>query len=178
MKCGACGAIGSSSQRTCEFCGNNLVGSVEPGVAAASGATGAPLGEEASRFTNYVKDSLNLIKELSRSPSGGFNIWAFFFAVPYLWGYGARDNAKSVATVLIVPQILAKILIWFLGYRIAGAVFLAQIIWTIYVSWMVSTRVRLLTRTDQAYDWGQGILAFIVIAIISSILGDYGYGGY
>lgn len=178
MKCGACGAIGSSSQTKCDFCGNNLVSSVETNVAAASGATGAPLGQEASRFTNYVKDSLNLIQELSRSPSGGFNIWAFFFSVPYLWGYGARDNAKSVATVLIVPQILAKLLIWFFGYSIAGPVFLAQIVWTIYVSWLVSTRVRLLTRTDQAYDWGQGILAFVVMAVISSILADYGFGAY
>jgi hypothetical protein len=177
MKCGACGAIGSSSQTVCEFCGNKLAATAEAAVVSPSGTPVAPLTADPNKFVNYVKDSVNLIQELSRSPSGGFNLAAFFFSVPYLWGFGAKDNAKSVATVLIVPMVAVKVLVWLLGLRIALLALIVQGVWNIYVSWMVSTRSRLLARTDQSYDWGQGILALIVFGVISSILGSYDYLG-
>lgn len=173
MKCGACGAIGSSSHAECEFCGNKLSSSNERSIV--SGGNGGLSGDQIS---GYVKDSFSLIQDLSKSPSGGFKIVPFFFPVPYLWGYGAKDNAKSVAAVLLVPQLLASLLVLILGFKISSLVALAQLGWNIYVNWMVSTRISLLAKQEGAYDWGQGIIALIVFAVLGGIISSLGSPTY
>lgn len=183
MKCGACGAIGSSSLAECEFCGNMLRSSAEPTGSGLSKGAGHSAGSELtnhnpSDFSNYIKDSFSLITDLSKSPSGGFNFAAFFFSIPYLWGYGARDNAKVVATVLLVPQLAIAVIGLLFDYTLAALLTLVQFGWLVYVSWAVSTRVSLLAKRDRPYDWGQGILAFIAYALISGIINSIGQSAY
>ena len=171
MKCGGCGAIGSSSTADCEFCGNKLAASAEPTVGSNSGTPVVPLSVDPNKFINYVKDSVSLIRDLGSSPSGGFNLAAFFFPVAYLWGFGAKDNAKTVATVIIVPIVAVALLVALIGAdtEIAWLALALQFGWTIYVSWIVSTRSGLLVRKDKPYDWGQGILALFVYGIIIAV---------
>ncbi len=162
MKCGSCGAIGSVSNSNCQFCGNQLT-KVKSGTD--SNTRKAENAPKSGALASYVQDSMNMVQDLGKSPSSQFNIWAFLFPVAYLWGYGARDNAKSIATVIIAPQIL----IWAVSIFITSLTALlsvGQLIWTIYVHFMVATRLEVLTTRDKEYAFVDGILAAVVYLII------------
>lgn len=161
MKCGSCGAIGSSASNECDFCGNTLRATQSPGSGSPIGGSAGSGGElNADSFIGYVKDSLAMVQDLNKSPSKGFSWWAFFFPVPFLWGYGANDNAKSVATVVLVPAIA----LWVIS-RLFGNVDilnLALFAWVVYVSFMVATRVEVLVKQDKPFDVGGAIVAGLV----------------
>lgn len=165
MKCGSCGAIGSSASSQCDFCGNRLGATQVSGSGESSGGNANELNPNA--FVGYVKDSLAMVQDLNKSPSKGFNWWAFFFPVPFLWGYGASDNAKSVATVLLVPAAavwLLSRLFW--NWDILD---LAWFAWAVYVSFMVATRVDVLAKRDKTFDVGGAIVAGLVYSILISL---------
>ena len=162
MKCGSCGAIGSVANINCQFCGNQLA-KIKPN-------TGNKLTKEVSKekigaLSSYVQDSMNMVQDLAKTPSSQFNIWAFLFPVSYLWGYGARDNAKSIATVIIAPQMIIWVVSIFIT-SLATLLAVGQFLWTIYVHFMVSTRLEALTSRDKEYALVDGILVTVAYLVI------------
>ena len=162
MKCGSCGAIGSVANINCQFCGNRLA-IIEPN-------TGNKLTKEVGKekigaLSSYVQDSMNMVQDLGKTPSSKFNILAFLFPVSYLWGYGARDNAKSIATVIIAPQMIIWVVSIFIT-SLATLLAVGQFLWTIYVHFMVSTRLEALTSRDKEYAFVEGILVTVAYLFI------------
>ena len=162
MKCGSCGAIGSVANVNCQFCGNQLA-NIKPN-------TGHKLTKEVSKekigaLSSYVQDSMNMVQDLGKTPSSKFNILAFLFPVSYLWGYGARDNAKSIAAVIIAPQMIIWVVSIFVT-SLATLLAVGQFLWTIYVHFMVSTRLEALTSRDKEYAFVEGILVTVAYLVI------------
>lgn len=162
MKCSSCGAIGSITKSNCQFCGSQMA---NPRPQTEKNILESESDKKNSPLLDQVQDSLNMIRDLGESPSSRFNIWAFLFPVAYLWGYGARENSKSIATVIIVPQIF----IWLVSLFIIDfttILSIGQLMWTIYVHFMVATRLEVLTMRDKEYSVVDGILAALVYLLI------------
>jgi hypothetical protein len=194
MKCQSCGAIGSPGKANCEFCGAAFVlmqaGSApaarpaaptpqgvpqaapSPSSATSSNNNDAPPSEKETIRSNrlvapqisFVQDTLNLISELHATPSSGFKIWAFIFPVAYLYGYGAKDNAKKVASTSLIPQFILGI-VAYLSYKLAGVLDVAAAIWFFYVCYLVSTRTHALVVKDATYNMSAGIIAQVMYTI-------------
>ena len=165
MKCGSCGAIGSPANSKCEFCDNNLLATKSEVVGNAGGVN---MEHKVGNFSAYVQGSLSMVQDLRKSPSSGLKFWALLFPVAYLWGYGARENAKNVATVIIAPQIL----IWIVSFIITDLALLlsiGQFLWTAYVHFMVATRIDVLTKRDNEYSFLSGLVAGIIYYIVLNI---------
>jgi len=192
MKCQACGAIGSPGKANCEFCGAAFVlmqagtapsvrpSTPNPQVApqSAPSSTTSPSNDQPAQSENnptrpnrivapqisFVKDTLNLISELHATPSSGFKIWAFIFPVAYLYGYGAKDNAKKVASTSLIPQFILGI-VAYLSYKLAGVLDVAAAIWFFYVCYLVSTRTHALVVKGTDYNMSSGIIAQVIYTI-------------
>jgi hypothetical protein len=165
MKCGSCGAIGSVANINCQFCGNQLA-KIKPNTD--NKLTKEVGKEKIGALSSYVQDSMNMVQDLGKTPSSQFNILAFLFPVSYLWGYGARDNAKSIATVIIAPQIIIWVVSIFVT-SLATLLVVGQFIWTIYVHFMVSTRLEALTSRDKEYAFVEGILVTVAYLVILNV---------
>lgn len=155
MKCNSCGAINSSSITKCEFCGTDLY------TAGVEKTGHIPV--------TFFEDSLNLIKELSKTPSVGFNWWAFFFPVAFLGGYGGKANAQKIALVILIP-VLAFSLIGYVSYRAANLIALVSLCWTFYVSYMVATRQSQMVKKERPFDMTTAIIFEVVYLIAYAIL--------
>lgn len=192
MKCQSCGAIGSPGKANCEFCGAAFVlmqagstQSVRPSTPVPQGvpqaaprAAVSPTNDESSQPENnsthpnkvvppqisFVKDTLNLIGELHATPSNGFKLWAFIFPVAYLYGYGAADNAKKVASTSLIPQFILGI-VAYMSYQLAGVLNIAAAIWFFYVCYLVSTRTTALVVKGTTYNMTSGIVAQVLYTI-------------
>lgn len=147
MKCGACGAINGSSTQECDFCQTNLYAAASPGVQAQVGASLA-----AAPQVTFVKDAVKLIEELNKTPSRGFNIWAFLFPIGYLAGYNADDNAKKVATVILIPTFILSMLMYVSDAFLFSIVFYA---WALFVSYLIATRTQSLARVGTPFSLGR-----------------------
>ena len=165
MKCGSCGAIGSVANINCQFCGNQLA-NVKPNTG--NKLTKAVSKQKIGALSSYVQDSMNMVQDLGKTPSSKFNILAFLFPVSYLWGYGARDNAKSIATVIIAPQMIIWVVSIFVT-SLATLLAVGQFLWTIYVHFMVSTRLEALTSRDKEYAFVEGILVTLAYLVILNL---------
>lgn len=172
MKCAACGAIGSSSRERCDFCGTNLISETEKPIDLKKNEL--KINQINPIFNNIflqIKDSITIITDLSKSPHSRFNIWAFLFNVSYLWGMGAKKNAKSVAIVFVFPAIIVFLISFiFENSKIATVALFFQFIWFTYVLWLISTRSQLLVKNDQKFDWTQGVIAFFVFNVTMVLL--------
>ena len=162
MKCQSCGAIDSPGKTKCDFCGANF-------QELANGTTN-PLGDAintaAAPQVTFVKDTLNLVGEINSTPSSGFNFIAFLFPVAYLWGYGAKENAKKVAATTLIPLLIISI-IGYLSFRLGNMLSVVATIWVFFVSYLVSTRTHaLVVKNGQTYDLSAGILSQIAFVII------------
>ena len=162
MKCGSCGAIGSVANNNCQFCGNQLA-NIKPNTG--NNLRKAVSTQKIGALSSYVQDSMNMVQDLGKTPSSKFNILAFLFPVSYLWGYGARDNAKSIATVIIAPQLIIWVVSIFIT-SLATLLAVGQFLWTIYVHFMVSTRLEALTSRDKEYAFVEGILVTVAYLVI------------
>ena len=160
MKCNSCGAIGSSANTKCDFCGfvfpNN-----ESTLASTASQVAAPQ-------ISFAKDSLNLITELNSTKSSGFSWWAFLFPIGYLFGYEAIDNGKKVAVVMLIPAIIIS-LIGYLSYRLSNLGDGINFIWVIFISYLIATRTHTLIIKGGSFNLTKGImyqLGFYVLMII------------
>jgi len=190
MKCHSCGAIGSPGKANCEFCGAAFVlmqaGREAPRAPQAPQAaprsavsveepkvevdTSAPAGNKfVAPQISFVKDTLNLISELHTTAKSGFNIWAFFFPVAYLFGYGASDNAKKVAATCLIPQFILAI-VAYISWRLTNALDVVAAIWFIYVCYLVSTRTHALVVKGVPYNMTTGILAQVAFTFVYYII--------
>lgn len=190
MKCHSCGAIGSPGKANCEFCGAAFVlmqagreaprapqapqaaprAAVSPEETVVDVGNSAPTGNTfATPQISFVKDTLNLIGELHATTKSGFNIWAFFFPVAYLFGYGASDNAKKVAATCLIPQFILAILAY-ISWRLTNALDVVAAIWFLYVCYLVSTRTHALVVKGVPYNMTTGILAEIVFIFVYYII--------
>jgi hypothetical protein len=160
MKCQSCSAIVSAGKTECEFCG---AATTAPANTATPGDTvnNTPVPQ-----VSFVQDAFNLIGEINSTPSKGFNFLAFLFPVAYLWGYGAHDNAKKVAANTLVPALVVSLLAY-LSYRLANNINILATLWVLFVSYLVSTRIHVLAKTEgKAYDLGGGVVAQIVFVLV------------
>lgn len=162
MKCNSCGAVNGPSKSECEFCGVSTVPDNLPGTDGSSNKTSVPQ-------ITFFADALNLIKELNATPSDAFKWMAFFFPIPYLWGYRARDNALKVAAVVYVPSVVI-ILLAVVSYRLATIAYVITIIWRFFVDYLVATRTKSLIPQGRTFDMGQAIIAVIVELVVYFIL--------
>jgi uncharacterized membrane protein YukC len=97
------------------------------------------------------------------------NWWAFFFPVAFLAGYYAKESAKKIATVVLIPVFVMAI-IKYLSFSLAGAVSLASLAWTIYVYYLVSTRQGRMVNKDKPFELGTAVLYQLGFGVIYIIL--------
>ncbi len=162
MKCNSCGAINNAGKMKCDFCGSE--------IASAQDRSGVDvLTTMAKPQISYVQDTLNLITELNSTPSSGFKFWAFLFPVPYLWGYGSNDNAKKVALTSLLPALIVSIIGYF-SYDLAGMLDAIAFLWSLFVSYLVSTRTHALLNKGSTYNLGAGIVALIVFVVLYALI--------
>lgn len=162
MKCPSCGAINSASLKECEFCSAEL----QPQTGPAGEAL--PLPAQVS----FAQDALNLFGELNSAKSSGFNFLAFLFPIAFLFGYGAKETAKKLGLIILLPVVVEGILSRaslmlsiVLGYAVLG--------WVIYLSVLVATRTPSLVKKDNKFDMGQAVLAqfvYFVAYFIASLV--------
>lgn len=153
MKCGACGAINGSSVQSCDFCATDLYAAAN---AVRHAQAGTSIAVASVPQVTFVKDSLKLIEELNKSPAGGFNWKAFLFPIGFLAGYNADDNAKKVATVILIPTFILSMLMY-VGGSITGLFSVVFYVWGFFVSYLVATRTQALARTSQSFNLGRAI---------------------
>lgn len=159
MKCQSCGAIGSPGKSKCDFCGASIDG----------GSAGNTLNTVAAPQVSFINDTLNLVGEINSTPSSGFNLWAFFFPVAYLWGYGAQDNAKKVAATTLIPILIISI-VGYLSLNLANALNVLATVWVFFISYLVSTRTHALVVKGGNYNTGAGILAQVIFIVLYYII--------
>lgn len=174
MKCQSCGAIVAATAESCEFCGTSLQqqpASPPPAKTAGTQTTSAPSSNAVAtqKKVGFAEDALNLIKELKETESNRMNWWAFFFPVAFLAGYSAKESAKKIAVVVLIPVLVMSI-IRYLSFSLAGAISVANLVWVIYVYYLVSTRQERMVSKDKPFETGTAILYQIVFAIIYVIL--------
>jgi hypothetical protein len=118
---------------------------------------------------SYFHDTLNLIKELQVTPKSSFNWKAFFFPVAYLYGFGASDNAKKVATTTLVPLFVLAV-ISHSSQSLAGFFGVVMIIWNLYISYLIGTRSHALVVPNKKYNLPLGIVVQVIFIGIASVL--------
>lgn len=173
MKCLSCGAIVAASAESCEFCGTSLqsVPVVAP-PANKSGSDEIPSTANPAvtqKKVGFAEDAFNLISELKETEKNPMNWWAFFFPVAFLAGYYAKESAKKIATVVLIPVFVMAI-IKYLSFSLAGAVSLASLAWTIYVYYLVSTRQGRMVNKDKPFELGTAVLYQLGFGVIYIIL--------
>lgn len=168
MKCQTCGADASPMQQACEYCGAALVAGAAAQAAGTIVADSDVIAPDKTDASHYLRNAFRWLEDIGRQPSGGFNPAAFFFAIPYLWGFGARQNALRAATVIFLPLVGLDILSWLTGHRAVLA--LGQLVWLVRVNWLISTRADLLRSHTATYDWTQGLLALLVAGVAQAAL--------
>lgn len=172
MKCGTCGAIGSSAAAACDFCGNQLASTQAAGSGAP--AAGVKLNFDPNEFGTYVKDSVAMLGDLRSSPSSGFRWTAFFFPIGYLWGYGAEANAKRVALLLLLPLLLVWVIRSLVGSEytlsLQGFLLFAGWFWSLYVAYMVATRTDVLRSSAKPFNTGAAVVVQVVALFIQNFL--------
>ncbi len=158
MKCPSCGAINSASLKDCEFCSAEL--QPQTGPAGETLPPPAPV--------SFAQDALNLFGEMNSAKSSGFNFLAFLFPIAFLFGYGAKETAKKLGLIILVPVLVESILSRLslmaavvLGYAVLG--------WVIYLSVLVATRTPSLVKKDNKFDMGQAVVAQVVYLIAYTI---------
>ena len=114
---------------------------------------------------SFIKDTLNLISELHATAKSGFNVWAFFFPVAYLFGYGAGDNAKKVAATCLIPQFILAI-VAYISWRLTSALDVVAVIWFLYVCYLVSTRTHALVVKGIPFNMVSAILAQLAFTFV------------
>lgn len=168
MKCQSCGAIVAATAERCEFCGTSLHNVTAPPAKKETAQTSsAPANTQvvAKAKVGFAEDALNLIKELKETETNKINWWAFFFPVAFLAGYAAKESAKKIAVVVLIPVLVMSI-IRYLSFSLAGAISVASLVWTIYVYYLVSTRQERMVSKDKPFETGTAIVYQILFAII------------
>jgi hypothetical protein len=162
MKCGTCGAINGSSVRQCDFCQTALYGS-------SAGASLSQLGGAVSSMgapqVTFLQDALKLIGEINQTQASGFKVWAFIFPIGYLAGYGSDENAKKVASVILVPTLLLAI-VGYLSSSLSNALSVVLFVWTIFVSYLVATRTSSLAKIGGSFALGKAVgfnVAYVIL---------------
>lgn len=163
MKCNSCGAIGAANKTRCDFCGTEFskVG-VENSVAAVAN-------QVAGTQISFAKDSFNFIGELNSTAPSGFSLWAFCFPIGYLFGYGANENGKKVAVVMLIPLVIISLLMY-LSMRLAGFANAIDFLWVLFVSYLVSTRTHALVVKGGKYNLGIGLVSQILFILASYVI--------
>ena len=155
MKCNNCGAIISANARSCEFCGSE--------VKSETSEVGAALANAPQ--VSFMKDSLNFISEINQSPSSGFKLWAFIFPIAYVYGYGAIENTKKLAALLIIPALIVGVVFYLIPnlWNFGNVVLW---IWVIFVSYLVSTRTHALVNKSSSFNIGKAIVVEILFLLV------------
>lgn len=163
MKCNTCGAIGPANKSKCDFCGSEFE------KTGAAGTISGVANQVAGTQISFAKDSLNLVSELNTTPTSGFSWWAFCFPIAYLFGYGAIENGKKVAVVMLIPILIISLLMY-LSMRLAGLADALNYIWEFFISYLIATRTHALVVKEVNYNLGVGIGSQVLFFIIGAII--------